>query len=512
MKKIIFFIFIIILLIWRIFAVAKTAEAACIWNGNTGTVAAPYDDTDMASCISDAMAKTGAVIILISNCEITWDTVININMANWQNVTSLTIQGASKTGTIITNSTWAITTKTNKKFRITNMTLKGSILGGRYQLIGISGDTKPSLGGGFRIDNIVFNSDDNPGVTVTGRAIGVNGDAYGVIDNIDAGWYGQFAIVYTGIANSAWSADDNFGTSDAVYLENSKLTNKRPAPTQSMIMDHWDGAKIVIRYNDISGYYFGGHDYLDNFRSNRHWEFYNNIVNTSSPWGTPLFSLRGGTGYVYNNQMFSTVAVPFYGPTSGIALTNYRSWSKRDTWCDNIAEKMCVVGSLKVCSTDSDCGGVMGACQQIDGNIDGTGYPCRDQIGLGKNQAIRPALFWNNTLKILDNSPIVVNAMANNNCIADSSGVLCNPLAIASGDTRWMATNHIKENRDFCNTDTIMPTSCNGIATDYMPYNCPHPLANLTGSCDSNMAGTTGYNVNAFDIIPPSPPMGLTIN
>ena len=480
------------------------AMAACTWNGNTGTVAAPYDHINVAECITDASNKTGDVIIQIPNCNVTWDEIVTIDMSDWSNVTSLTIKGENKTDTIITSGSWTVTTETDKKFRISNMTINGPVLGSYGAAVVIYGNTKPSLGGGFRIDNINFRSESEP----NGRAIFIDGDTFGLIDSIDSEWYGQFSIVYTKIANASWAADDTFGTADAVYLENSRITNNHA--TQKMIMDHWDGARIVIRYNTISGHYFGGHDNLDGLRSNRQWEFYNNEIHTSSSWGMPLFALRGGTGYVFNNQMISTVANPFFAPTQGIALTNYRSWGKVSTWCDNIAEKYCVVGSMKVCSTDADCGGTAGSCQQEDGDIDGTGYPCRGQIGRGKDQVSRPALFWNNTVKIQDDDPQLIGAMVNDNCIEDSAETECNPLAIASGNSRWMAENHIKENRDYCN-GTTMPSLCNGVITDYSVYTCPHPLAGLTGSCDSDVSGTAGYNVGGGDVVAPASPTGLSV-
>mgnify|MGYP001289324273 CR=1 FL=1 len=487
------------------FLLWENAYGACSWDGNTGTVAAPYDDTDMVDCISDAASKTGDVVIVVPNCNVTWDSIVEVNMTNWDNVTELTIQGNSKTETVITSGSWTVTTETDKKFRITNMTINGPVLGSYGAAVLIYGSTKPSLGGGFRVDNINFRSDSEP----NGRAIFVDGDTFGLIDNVDSEWYGQFSIVYTRIANASWSANDTFGNADAVYLENSRIVNNRI--TQAMLMDHWDGARIVIRYNTISGYYFGGHDNLDGVRANRQWEFYNNEIYTSSSWGMPLFALRGGTGYVFNNQMISSVDNPFFAPTEGIALTNYRSWKKADTWCDNIAEKYCVVGSMKACTTDADCDGTVGSCQQEDGDLDGTGYPCRGQIGMGKNQTSRPALFWNNTVKIKETASVLVGAMVNDNCIADSGETICNPLAIASGNNRWMAENHIKENRDYCNGST-KPVSCNSVITDYTAYTCPHPLAELFGSCDESVAGTEGYNTTSDDTTAPAAPSGLSIS
>ncbi len=502
-KQIIFIIFFIIGILF-----CQKVWALCIWNGNHATAASPYAASDVAECLSDAATKSGDVTITIPEGRITWTSAVSIDMTSLIHVSSLTIRGNHKRQTVIRDATWSVITVSDKKFRLTNLSITGKVLDSNGAAIRIRGNTKPSSGGGFRIDSLIFDSDDNPGGATTARAIAVHGDAFGVIDNIIAGWYGQFSIVYSGIANTSWASEDSFGTSDAVYLENCTLSNKRP--TQSMLMDHWDGARIVIRYNTVSGYYFGGHDNLDNIRSNRHWEFYNNVAHTGTSWGAPLFSLRGGTGFVFNNEMISSVAIPFYGPSQGIALTNYRSWSKRNTWCDNIPEKYCAVGTTKPCTTDADCGGASGSCQQEDGNIDGTGYPCRGQIGRGKSMESRPALFWNNTVRIRDDAPYPVGAYVNDNCIADSGETLCNPLAIASGNARWMATHHIREGRDFCN-GSMMPAVCNGVATSYTPYTCPHPLAG-EGNCNVAIAGREGYWLKGTDASPPAEPDALTVN
>jgi hypothetical protein len=45
----------------------------------------------------------------------------------------------------------------------------------------------------------------------------------------------------------------------------------------------------------------------------------------------------------------------------------------------------------------------------------------------------------------------------------------------------------------------------------YIPFTCPHPLTGYTGSCDSSIAGTGGYNINGQDTTPPAAPSGLAV-
>jgi hypothetical protein len=412
---------------------------------------------------------------------------VTINMSSgFANVTSLTIKGESKTGAIINNPRWDVTTKTSKKFRLTNMSFAGTQQMPGGNAVVIFGDTKPSLGGGFRIDNLNINMTNN----VNARIVNVySSDAAGLIDSnyIE---YNRQTFIVVGKSNTPWADADTFGTSDAVYFENNIVINNDVAAGGfvHMFCDSDYGGRVVVRYNSITNLFLGGHDNLGPARSNRSWEIYNNrITFTGTNTNGAFFVIRGGSGYVYNNYLESTVAT---NPTAGpISLNNYRSYSSAP-YCDSTPEYICVNSghSASACTTETDCGGTAGVttyCQQRDGHQDSTGWPCRDQIGRGQNQSSRPALFWNNTAKWASGSAFTVTP------------------TVSSG-----ATSHIQLDREYCNHDTS--TTCGGVSSSYTAYTCPHPLTGLTGSCATTgetMYGTTGYN-----FVPPTISGGISIS
>jgi hypothetical protein len=144
--------------------------------------------------------------------------------------------------------------------------------------------------------------------------------------------------------------------------------------------------------------------------------------------------------------------------------------------------------------TDGDCSG--GKCVLIDGG--GTsGYPCRDQIGRGKDnattgvQAAEPVVLWNNRwcadLDTYSDGPFATGV----SCSLQAASV--NAATIGAGmDTVIVA------NQDFCQAAT-QPASCNSIEFSYTPYTCPHPLTGLTEGCNAATAGTAGYNTEVED-------------
>lgn len=461
--------------------------AACSWNGNIGTVASPYDDADVAACVSDASGKTGAVIIQIpaTGGTVTWADNLTVNMSSgFANVTSLTIQGAgslpttcasattegfsiptscgSSGSTAITMDTASInvTLAAGKKFRISNLSLSGTI--SDTGIIQFTGSGLPSAGGGFRVDYITFR-------TINGRAVYSHdaGTLGGVIDHIDYIGTVQFSdwSEWTYNGNVEWVSTQN--QADMVYIEDSFLKNTSGANLY-MACDANNGVSVVVRYNSMIRYYLGGHDCSSVGRAVKWYEAYGNILQTDTTGGggQPLMFIRGGSGAFYNNQLIATNSNPFYAEAGdGIEVINYRSHGTGGSvnpWinvCDNTAEKACfdTAHSPALCADDSDCGGVVGSCQNIDTNSDTTGWPCRDQIGRTTGQGLLPMLFWNNTLKIQAAAPVQIDPN------------------VYSGDT-----THIQANRDYC-TDTTMPGTCGGVTTTYTPYLYPHPLRGTYG-------------------------------
>jgi hypothetical protein len=248
-----------------------------------------------------------------------------------------------------------------------------------------------------------------------------------------------------------------------------------------MAMDNNNGYAIGFRHNTVKNYYLGGHDCSSVERAGRFYALYNNINKTTLSESTSLYNLRGGEHYVYNNQLIATQATPFltaYG--DGITLQNYRTATTMgavdpwDSYCDNTPELGCLgvasnATNPKTCTNDADCGGESGACKNLDTNSGGQGWPCRDQIGVGEDQELRPSLFWNNTLKIQSGDPSAI-----------------------SPHVRSGSETVIQLNRDYCTDSSTMPSSCNGISTTYSEYTYPHPLRDEEEPPEPPTYGTPG--------------------
>jgi hypothetical protein len=226
-------------------------------------------------------------------------------------------------------------------------------------------------------------------------------------------------------------------------------------------------------------------------RGNFSWEIYNNdLYMTEGASSLVFISIRGGIGIIAHNHLYhwgtsSSDINTEYRP-HGAHMMNYRStdgpggsysiWTER---CDSggTARRGCLgpgaIYSDSYCADDADCGGTAGQytmCEYLDDKSgDGKGYPCRDQIGRGTSQALKPFLFWGNTIKFASSSavPLQVNVL--------------------------YGASDIVLNRDYCINDTTMPSSCNGITTTYTPYTYPHPLR------------------GGADTTPPSAPSGLSV-
>lgn len=272
--------------------------------------------------------------IQLPACSQTWAESVAVDMASgFENITKLTIQGSgalpsrgSAENTVLNNGEFYITTKSNKQVRVSNIKFTGEGASHRNYVY-ILGDTKPSLGGGFRIDHNSFNG---------GHAIqiyGCFGAAYGVIDsntgytNATSSGGGQFANVtwgtdttFGGGGNLSWATASTVGGQDEVYFEDNTLVNNK-ASEERMLCDGANGARIVVRYNDLTMFYMGGHDASSADRGIFSFEAYNNIFRTFGYQINAPLSMRGGSGHFFNNQIIADDANPFYSTEgNGISL------------------------------------------------------------------------------------------------------------------------------------------------------------------------------------------------
>jgi len=157
-----------------------------------------------------------------------------------------------------------------------------------------------------------------------------------------------------------------------------------------------------------------------------------------SPSGTYMyvpFLLRAGTGVVFNNRLSGTYTRPV------IMVDNQRSCLDCCTSCDFTWDR---------CDGDSP----------YDGNLDSSGYPCRDQIGRSTDsgrtspQSFEPLYEWNNTYSGQD------------------VDIILNPEYCS------LQSQHVIENRDYYNDRQ---------RAGYAPYQYPHPLA--SGSTPPGIPG-----------------------
>ncbi len=484
----------------------QSSWSACSWNGNIGT-SASCTVSDLSACITDASAKTGDVTIKLPVCSVTWVTNVEFDMTSgFQNIRSLNITGAgtpqtrsaAASGTSIHHDGgyFSITTAETKKLRISNITYTGTayyITKDKYgndiknymASVCITGFAKVSSGGGFRIDHMTFSPDS--------RAVGVR-QAVGVVDSSTRAGGGQVFNVSGGSStegNIQWNTANNFGGADQVVFENNNIYCDSSCASPVMFCDVTDGGRITIRYNYIKNHYVGGHDASSVARGVMQIEDYNNEHATTGYQYEGAFSLRGGSGRVFNNylttdQANSTDAFFEDQRPYGISMMNYRSHNTKDCagtlglWVNRCSAsgsevKGCLGSgatySNSVCTSDSACGG--SGCEYIDNLYGGTdkhkGYPCRDQIGRGTGQTGVPMLFWNNKISF-----------------AGATAVTATP------NVYICAATDIQENRDYCHDATTMPATCNGVTTSYAPYTCPHPLVG-PGVCNPSVAGVEGY-------------------
>jgi hypothetical protein len=265
--------------------------------------------------------------------------------------------------------------------------------------------------------------------------------------------------------NCSWSRPLGLGNADCVYVEDSLFVHSAPPGgsynTSRPATDSDAGGRMCFRHNTIKCNYTEMHDaIIGSMRSTRRWETYDNHWVETCGWDQyGLIGIRGGTGVMFNNVTESFTSSTAEESIVAVYRPDQADSDPWDELCSNTSGKMCVLpGHVPAgCTDDSQCGGITGSCVTMDGpSSSPTGYPCRDQFGLTGNkvQVSRPALSWNN---------LKTNASAVNPNTKFNFNPFRNP-------------SYTVANRDFCEDDTTMPASCNGVTTNYVPYTYPHPL------------------------------------
>ena len=468
------------------FLLWQNAQAACTGSSPTWTCSADSTAAEINSCITSA---TSGDTINIEAGTGTWTSQVTVDK-------DVTIQGAGYENTIITRTGTAINL-VNSSARVTGV---GFIQAGGDTQIKIQG------GAGWRIDHCRF---DYTG-TSPGESINIGGEntpetPYGLIDNNDfiGGRIVPSLASSVTEARAYWASDHPFGTADTdgfhnIYVEDntffkSWLSNVLDASAYT--------GSYVARYNSIRGQtQFQVHSLQDaNNRGARGWEIYGNefVQETYHSWNPAMF-IRAGTGFAFFNSMT--------GYNHGVMFDNVR--------CN---ESIATAGK---CDGTSDW----------DGNVLANGWPCRDQVGRGKDlslwttenpnpeQASQPAYIWSN-IQNGANIPVYIH---NNNeawiqpdrdyyehddSFDGTSGVGCGTLAnrpatCTTGVGYWATDQSCTDLTGMVGKDPETPiegTLYKCTATDtwtsyYTPYTYPHPL-----------------RTEASDIVAPAAPSGLAV-
>lgn len=284
-------------------------------------------------------------------------------------------------------------------------------------------------------------------------------NTYGVVSNNEIINFTGEQIFFRGPCNS-WQTDSSLGGAENLFIEGNTFSAKTG---ESGYMDANANTRTVVRYNAFDKVYFDAHGHKSNtalctpeyHEGTRHWEIY---ANTSVDWPLQNFVyLRGGTGVVWGNKQLGTSVGSYIRfDDYSVKQENSQSWQLYYPGC--------------ACYSDQP------VAYQI-----GRGKNSSTPVSTGDNQTSEPAYLWNN--KNSDGDDITIRIGYGSPQIAAFCTEFCE-------DPEYTMSDFIVVDRDYYVSET-KPDAMSA----YTPYTCPHPLTGLTGSCNSAIAGTAGYNV-----------------
>ena len=287
----------------------------------------------------------------------------------------------------------------------------------------------------------------------------------------------------TGAANSSWTAPPQWGTDQAVFIENNMFIG--PNPHSGSRIDSFGGARLVIRYNNFNDARIEAHSACQTtVRGARSYEVYNNrfsATDSSGGWAVAL-AMRAGSHVITRN-----VIAGVYSENGKVALDNRRSWF--DSACtsgfgnaDGTSEKSLMYDTFNVSHAHP-------------GKAKGLNLIPLDGIGVGTgamgSQTIDPVYIWNNNMgRICVGGTNKYNSCSNNSdCPYSTCSKQVNTpnLVYRRNDTNY-APYHIVSGCNYFE---------NKARPGWTPYTCPHPLADpgRKGSCATDVAGRSGYSL-----------------
>jgi len=413
-----------------------------------------FADTHNASSCSRAdvtsaiTAASNGDTVSIPTCEGTdgtWTSGITLSADKL-----LTLQGAGKTNTVISHGA------------ITAISLVGAhrITGIGFKLTSSGGYHIEARRKGWRIDHCSFTNL----VGTSQYSIQANGTnetepPEGLIDNNE---FMEGRILVAGMGtflknSTVWAADLTLGTGNTVYIEDN--TFHKTVSQGGNVIDIDRAAHYVARYNTVTGNtQFMVHGWQDeDERGARKWEIYGNTFTASaSPFAAVW--MRAGTGIIAYNQF------------SG-------DYDYDIVFDDNRAAGTC---------WDCDIVGLCNGASYADGAA-ANGYPCRDQIGRGKDASTWTA----NTV-----NPAPVQAAAPAYLFANRRGAAESAVYVHNGTGAWIVAD-----RDYYTTTSTTSTDCpaNSEGSCTKGVGCG-TLANRPATCATGVAYWATNQSNCSDL------------
>ncbi len=349
------------------------------------TVSALAANINAASCSSADVqtainsASSGDSVTLPSCAATPWTSAVT-----WANK-SLTIQGQTAcTGTPATScsdKTVLQDNATNGMFSWTNnapnlVTIEGITCVN----CGEQNGTFQPIGSGTGNFDVTFRITNNHFVMVASRAIIPLG-TYGLIDHnlFDSPGGSLQSISITGSPTgndfgfTPWTKPFTPGTNNAVYVEDNTFNYGTGVGDDAI--DAYNGARLVIRHNNFINAHIGFHGTDSGGRSALMWETYNNTFTNNSSQEYDMETIRGGTGFVFNNtyggsQNWGYVDLKDYR-ACGYDSTNWGSCNGAKWGLESLNHTLspafqvstsgpafwCSQNRDKQCQANSDCGG-----------------------------------------------------------------------------------------------------------------------------------------------------------
>lgn len=287
-------------------------------------------------------------------------------------------------------------------------------------------------------------------------------------------------------SNLNWDSPSTMGTADTtgtsnLYIENTTFNNVGQCP------DCDDNCRIVLRYSTINGSSGCTHG-PTSAQGGRHVEIYNDVFEFLTPnrnLAGRYWWFRGGTALItansiadpanscYGSNVFQFIVESATRTQSHGCCTSWMCWhqpgsgSSGTSGQDQLSSGQTGTVTYDSCAGAGSPGAYYDTCQRSD-----------------------PVYIWGNS----GTGNTVTKLTSMNDYSPDQCG--------NGVDT----ADFFVSGRDY-----FVSTTSSGAKPGWSPYTCPHPLTGLTGSCNSSVAGPTGYNVAGSSPGIPNAPAGLSI-